>query len=260
MSEIKYDAFISYSHSEPDAYVAEKLHTMLEHYHISKKLQKISGKKKIERVFRDREELPLSSDLAANIREALENSEFLIVVCSPRAVRSEWVQREIETFLETHEKDKVLTLLTEGEPEEVFPEVLCYNDEVVLRENGEKEVVRKKVEPMAADIRGRTRKETEKKLKEEFLRILAPVLSCTYDTLRQRHREYRFRRIIAVTGAAAVLAVMFTVYAFYQASVSEERYQEARRNQARYLSEISGELLAEGDREGALQTALAIAP
>ena len=99
-------------------------------------------------------ELPLSSDLAANIREALENSEFLIVVCSPRAVRSEWVQREIETFLETHEKDKVLTLLTEGEPEEVFPEVLCYNDEVVLRENGEKEVVRKKVEPMAADIRG----------------------------------------------------------------------------------------------------------
>ena len=260
MSEIKYDAFISYSHSEPDAYVAEKLHTMLEHYHISKKLQKISGKKKIERVFRDREELPLSSDLAANIREALENSEFLIVVCSPRAVRSEWVQREIETFLETHEKDKVLTLLTEGEPEEVFPEVLCYNDEVVLRENGEKEVVRKKVEPMAADIRGRTRKETEKKLKEEFLRILAPMLSCTYDTLRQRHREYRFRRIIAVTGAAAVLAVMFTVYAFYQASVSEGRYQEARRNQARYLSEISGELLAEGDREGALQTALAIAP
>ena len=260
MSEIKYDAFISYSHSEPDAYVAEKLHTMLEHYHISKKLQKISGKKKIKRVFRDREELPLSSDLAANIREALENSEFLIVVCSPRAVRSEWVQREIETFLETHEKDKVLTLLTEGEPEEVFPEVLCYNDEVVLRENGEKEVVRKKVEPMAADIRGRTRKETEKKLKEEFLRILAPMLSCTYDTLRQRHREYRFRRIIAVTGAAAVLAVMFTVYAFYQASVSEGRYQEARRNQARYLSEISGELLAEGDREGALQTALAIAP
>ena len=63
-----------------------------------------------------------------------------------------------------------------------------------------------------------------------------------------------------MTGAAAVLAVMFTVYAFYQASVSEGRYQEARRNQARYLSEISGELLAEGDREGALQTALAIAP
>ena len=117
MEQIIYDAFISYSHSEPDSYVAEKLHFMLEHYHISRKIQEISGKKRIERVFRDREELPLSSDLAANIRQALENSEYLIVICSPRAVRSEWVQREIAVFLETHEKDKVLTLLVDGEPE-----------------------------------------------------------------------------------------------------------------------------------------------
>ena len=77
MEQIIYDAFISYSHSEPDSFVAEKLHSMLEHYHISRKLQEISGKKKINRVFRDREELPLSSDLAANIRQALEHSEYL---------------------------------------------------------------------------------------------------------------------------------------------------------------------------------------
>lgn len=67
MGKITYDAFISYSHSEPDAFAAKKLHSMLEHYHIPGKLQKISGKKKISRVFRDREELPLSSDLGANI-------------------------------------------------------------------------------------------------------------------------------------------------------------------------------------------------
>ena len=72
MEKITYDAFISYSHSEPDSFVAERLHSMLEHYHISRKLQEISGKKKISRVFRDREELPLSSDLGANIRQALE--------------------------------------------------------------------------------------------------------------------------------------------------------------------------------------------
>ncbi len=49
--------------------------------------------------------------------------EYLIVVCSSRAVNSEWVQREIETFLEIHEKDKILTLLVDGEPEEAFPEI-----------------------------------------------------------------------------------------------------------------------------------------
>lgn len=260
MDKILYDAFISYSHSEPDAYIAEKLHFMLEHYHISGKVREISGKKKISRVFRDREELPLSSDLAANIKDALEHSEYLIVICSPRSVRSEWVQREIETFLETHEKDKVLTLLAEGEPEEAFPEILCYTDEKVAGDDGKEEIVRTRVEPMAADVRGKTRKEMMKKLRQEFLRIVAPMLSCTYDMLRQRHREYLLRRVIAATGTVAVLAAMFTVYAFHQASVSEGRYQEARRNQARYLSQISGELLEEGDREGALKTVLAVSP
>lgn len=83
---VRYDAFISYSHSEPDAFVAGKLHSMLEHYKVPKKIREISGKKKIERVFRDREELPLSANLAMGICEALENSEYLIVICSPRSV------------------------------------------------------------------------------------------------------------------------------------------------------------------------------
>ena len=260
MDKIVYDAFISYSHSEPDSYIAERLHFMLEHYHISGKIREISGKKKISRVFRDREELPLSSDLAANIKDALEHSEYLIVICSPRSARSEWVLREISTFLETHGKEKVLTLLAEGEPEEAFPEILCYSEEKVTGADGQERIVRNKVEPMAADVRGKTRREMEKKLRDEFLRILAPMLSCTYDMLRQRHREYRLRRGIAATGTAAVLAAMFMVYAFHQASVSEGRYQEARRNQARYLAQISGELLAQGDREGALKTAMAVRP
>ena len=42
------------------------------------------GKKKIERVFRDQEELPIGSDLADNIKQALAESEFLIIICSPR--------------------------------------------------------------------------------------------------------------------------------------------------------------------------------
>lgn len=257
---VTYDAFISYSHSEPDAFVAKKLHSMLERYRVPKKIQELSGKKKIERVFRDREELPLSSNLASNICEALEHSEYLIVICSPRSLRSEWVQREIETFLLTHGKEKVLTLLVEGEPEEAFPEILCYEEERILRMDGTEEVARKKIEPMAADVRGKDRKETEKKLKEEFLRILAPMLSCTYDTLRQRHRDYVFRRILAAVGGIAVLAILFTIYAFHQAAVTDEQYQEARRNQARYLAGISGELLDTGDRTGALKTALAIVP
>lgn len=257
---VRYDAFISYSHSEPDAFVAGKLHTMLEHYKVPKKIQEISGKKKIERVFRDREELPLSANLAMGICEALENSEYLIVICSPRSVKSEWVQREIETFLLTHTKDKVLTLLAEGEPEESFPDSLCYEEKILHRPDGKAETVRERIEPMAADVRGADHREIEKKLKEEFLRILAPMLGCTYDELKQRHRDYMFRRVIAGVSAAAVLAVGVTAFTLYQAAKTEAQYQEARRNQARYLAGISGDLLDSGDRMGALKTVMAITP
>lgn len=257
---VKYDAFISYSHSEPDAFVAGKLHTMLEHYRVPKKIREICGKKKIERVFRDREELPLSANLAMSICEALENSEYLIVICSPRALKSEWVQREIETFLLTHTKDKVLTLLAEGEPEEAFPDILCCEEKTLHRLDGTTETVRERIEPMAADVRGKDHREIEKKLKEEFLRILAPMLGCTYDELKQRHRDYMFRRVIAGVSAAAVLAVGVTAFTLYQAAKTEAQYQAARRNQARYLAGISGELLDSGDRMGALKTVMAITP
>lgn len=257
---VRYDAFISYSHSEPDAFVAGKLHTMLEHYKVPKKIQEISGKKKIERVFRDREELPMSANLAMGICEALENSEYLIVICSPRSVKSEWVQREIETFLLTHTKDKVLTLLAEGEPEVAFPDSLCYEEKILHRPDGKAETVRERIEPMAADVRGADHREIEKKLKEEFLRILAPMLGCTYDELKQRHRDYMFRRVIAGVSAAAVLAVGVTAFTLYQAAKTEAQYQEARRNQARYLAGISGDLLDSGDRMGALKTVMAITP
>ena len=257
---VRYDAFISYSHSEPDAFVAGKLHSMLEHYKVPKKIREISGKKKIERVFRDREELPLSANLAMGICEALENSEYLIVICSPRSVKSEWVQREIETFLLTHTKDKVLTLLAEDEPEESFPDILCYEEKILHRPDGTAETVRERIEPMAADVRGADHREIEKKLKEEFLRILAPMLGCTYDELKQRHRDYMFRRVIAGVSAAAVLAVGVTAFTLYQAAKTEAQYQEARSNQARYLAGISGDLLDGGDRMGALKTVMAITP
>lgn len=259
-ANVHYDAFISYRHKELDSFVAQNLHKMLEHFHIPRKIQKTSGKKKIERIFRDREELPLTADLTSNIEEALLHSEYLIVICSPDANESEWVQREIKLFLETHDKEHVLTILANGEPQEAFPEVLCYNEEIVVDQNGEEIILKKAVEPLAADVRGKDLKEVKKKLKQEFFRILAPMLSCTYDDLRQRHREYRTRIALSAAGLFVALALGFTSYVLTQNARIKEQYDRAMINQSRYLCKISGELLNAGDRKGALQTALASLP
>ena len=49
-------------------------------------------------IFRDRDELPSSADLGGASNEALRQSRYQIVICSPRAAASRWVNEEIRTF------------------------------------------------------------------------------------------------------------------------------------------------------------------
>ena len=99
METYQYKAFISYRHTEPDASIAKKLHTMIENYAIPGNIQKTLGIRKMGRVFRDQEELPIGSDLNDNISSALQESEYLIVICSKETPQSYWVLKEIETFI-----------------------------------------------------------------------------------------------------------------------------------------------------------------
>ena len=112
----RYTAFISYRHLTPDAEVAQKLHRMIEAFSVPAGLRKKTGVRRLGRVFRDQEELPLSSSLGDDIHEALENSDWLICVCSPKYLESRWCREELRYFLSLGKKERVLTVLTEGEP------------------------------------------------------------------------------------------------------------------------------------------------
>ena len=122
--DIHYNAFISYRHHPQDIKVAETIHRSLEHFKVPKALKKKLKYTKL-RLFRDKEELPITSNLSDDITKALHNSDFLIVICSTHTKESMWVQREIETFLQTHDYSKVFTVLVDGEPYDTIPSVLC---------------------------------------------------------------------------------------------------------------------------------------
>ena len=153
--EFKYDAFISYRHAEKDTQIASEIQKSLERFDIPKALRKKTGKKRFQRVFRDVEELPISSNLTEDIEEALRVSEFLIVICSFRTSESDWVRREIETFLELHDYNKqlILTVLVEGEPDEVIPEILRHDNITHYLADGTFYCKDEVVEPLAADYR-----------------------------------------------------------------------------------------------------------
>src|ERR1051325_7273670 len=115
----RYWAFLSYS--SKDAVFAKKLHRCLERYSYPRDLVGRPGRdgpvpKKIFPVFRDREELPLSADLGSTIEDALRASRYLIVVCSPHAAKSRWVNEEIRHFKTLGRSDRLLALIIDGEP------------------------------------------------------------------------------------------------------------------------------------------------
>ncbi len=107
LSKDKYAVFISYRHEEPDCRWAVWLHSALESFVIPRGLRDSPDHRRIGRVFRDEEELAASPHLSADIQDALDRSDWLIVVCSPRAVELEWVNAEVQHFRELQRDDKI---------------------------------------------------------------------------------------------------------------------------------------------------------
>ena len=272
-----YNAFISYKHAQVDSKVAAAVQRSLERYRIPGKIRKKTGVNKIERVFRDKDELPITSNLGDDISYALEHADYLIVICSPRTKESIWVSREIDYFLQTHDKSKVLTVLAEGEPQDVIPEILLTDEEVFEDENGNQVKRTIPMEPLSADYRMSMKAAT----REELPRLAATLVGCSYDELMNRQRQYRMRRTTAIFAGILSVALGFGAYMFYsnmrldesnrrldesnrqleERNVQlDESYQEVLRNRSRYLANESGKLLDDEQRMDALQLALAALP
>ncbi len=256
--ERHYNAFISYRHHPDDIRVATDIHRSLEHFRIPKALRKQNEGP--FRLFRDKEELPASSNLSDDIAAALKNSDYLVVICSVHTKESVWVQREIEMFLQTHDRGKVLTVLAGGEPYEVIPEILLH-DEKVDPVTGDVTVVDR--EPLSCDWRLPRRKAKN----EELPRLAAALLGCPYDELRQRQRQYRMKRLVAVFSAALVASLCLTAYFVYttltirDANIRiQENLNTALKNQSMHLATAAEERLAQGDRLTAIALAMAALP
>lgn len=244
---MKYNAFISYRHLPKDKFVAETLHKTLESFKLPKSLYSKCNNHSIERVFRDRDELPLSSDLSNPIDAALKESEFLIVICSPQLKESRWCLREIETFKAIHGREKILAVLAEGEPSESFPEAILKEEYEEIDENGNTVVKSRCVEPLAADVRGKSKHQIKKMVKEESLRLIAPMFGLSYDDLKQRHRERLIKKRIAYASVIAGVLAIFGIVSSTMAIKIYRQNKEIKKNYAASLCSESNTLYSEGN-------------
>src|SRR5215472_755347 len=103
-----YAAFISYSRAV-DGRLAPAVHDGLQRF------ARPWYRLRALRLFRDEASLSANPALWPSIASALDSSSFFILLASPEAAGSRWVQREILHWLGRHSGDRLLIALTDGE-------------------------------------------------------------------------------------------------------------------------------------------------
>ncbi len=220
---MRYRAFLSYSHA--DAPWARWLLRKLEGYRVPSRLVGTPGidgpiPARLGAMFRDRDELPSAGDLSTTIRDALDQSATLVVVCSPAAAQSQWVNAEVEAFRSSGRGARVLCFIVDGDPGSRDPQHDCFPPALLQPDaNG----VRR--EPLAADARavgdGRDR---------AVLKLVAGLLGVGYDTLAQREAQRRNRKLASVAAASfagMALALALAATAWVARNDAQRRQAQA---------------------------------
>ncbi|WP_293907774.1 toll/interleukin-1 receptor domain-containing protein [Phenylobacterium sp.] len=242
-SLLRYSAFISYSSA--DVAVAKRLHRQLEMYRLPRRLvgkarsAQLRGRR-LKPIFRDLADLSAEHDLTSAIREALAQSENLIVLCSPNSAKSEWVGREIEYFRALHGDGRIRAALIEGSAGTSFHPALL------------KKTRGAPVEPLAADFTKGGRGWRLGKLK-----LMAGLAGAQLDELIQRDAQRRMQVVVGLAvGVVVTLGVIIALMAVAMGASAEAEKQ--RRQATGLVDYMLTDLRAKAKRSGRLEELAAV--
>ncbi|MBP1823164.1 PQQ-binding-like beta-propeller repeat protein [Mycobacterium sp. OAE908] len=222
---IAYDAFLSYAHRDKQVTTA-----------IQKGLHRIGcrfGRLRALRVFRDDTNLEAAPDLWARITAALDSSRFMIVVLSPQAAASKWVDKELAYWLEYRGHDKLMLVLAEGHLNWDV-EHGRFDDSSDAAPPALKVPGSLRAEPLYIDVSGDSPWDLRSlSFRDKVTALAAPIHGKPKDQLEgddQRERR-RFRRLRAAAVAGLVMltvtSVVFAVVAVAQRQQAEQHLHEA---------------------------------
>ena len=268
-----YDAFISYSHAA-DGKLAPALQNALQRF------AKPWYRRRALHLFRDQTSLSATPGLWPAIEQALTRSRYFLLLASPEAADSRWVQQEVQWWLEHKSPQTLLIALTDGK---------------IAREEGAKDFDWETTDalppnlkgvfvetPLWVDFRWAKGAESFSTKNPEFQNALAALAAPLRDLpkedlIGEDVRQHR-RALLLARGAAAVLVVLFAaavasaVFAFQQrdkateaAVVSQIRALSAQARLQRNLDQdergalLAAEAYAASMRNGGMQRGVAAA-
>ncbi|MBQ9129019.1 MAG: toll/interleukin-1 receptor domain-containing protein, partial [Thermoguttaceae bacterium] len=219
----RYFAFISYS--SKDAKIAKSLQRRLETYKLPTTLRNeleaergVKFPKRLSPIFRDMTDLEAGVLGRALLRE-LEDSKFLIVVCSPNSATSAWVNQEVENFILMGRYDRIVLYIVDGEPNasdpsrEAFPPILRRKPEYLTydtaspEENAERRVELESILSQNGELKGLSTRQEGPRV--AFMKTVARILELKPDDLIQREKRRRLAKIrLWTSGVALTLALI----------------------------------------------------
>lgn len=199
-----YYAFIS--HSTTDEKIALWLRKELEGYHIPSAVQRdYHAPKRLRPVFMYQTDLA-GTQLEDALGQSLADSQYLIVVCSPSAAQSGYVNNEVQHFIDTGRADKIIPFIVSGTPyasqkgnssDECFPPAL-----ISLKEKGQ--------ESRGINLSEMTEKNGSKM--SAVVNVIASMLGVRYDVLWDRYQR-RQRKIITIS--TIIICILFLIGMIY---------------------------------------------
>ncbi len=193
----RYRAFISYSQREKG--VARRLHRALETYRVPKGIDApVAPDRRLGRFFRDDDEMGASQSLGAALEGALDDSENLIVICSPSAAQSKWVDAEVRHFKSRGDAG-VFAVIVAGEPNAKDPSNECFPPALKVKIGAGGVATSEPDEPRAPELR-------HDGMQKVRAQLAAGLLGIPFDDLWRRDRR-RARRTKLLVAAASIFIV-----------------------------------------------------
>jgi tetratricopeptide (TPR) repeat protein len=249
LKKLRYKAYLSYSHS--DEKWADWLHRGLESYRIPGRLRESSKAELPESlapIFRDRDDLSSSADLNKTLLQALAQSGALLLICSPAAATSRWVNEEVRAFRKMHGEEHILCMVVDGDPQAPAGEGGCFPPALFEPATGERAPgdgiapAAPAREPLAADPRDFA---DGKRL--ALLKMVSGLLGVRLDELRRRDlaRRRRGRLVLAAAAVGALTLGGLT----WNAKVQERAERAQSEQMASFIVGLGEELRGDLDLE-----------
>lgn len=193
-----HDAFISYSRK--DAAFVAVLEAALRRYKPPRDL--LAPQRRLN-IFRDTEDFT-GTEYYASIEKHLQSSRKLLVICSPNARQSAYVDDEIRRFAQTRAASEIIPVLIAGIP----------NNQAKSDDDEEAAFPKALIEcldmPLACDYRGfdpkSDRPASGKRFQQDWFLLLANIYGCSRAEIEQRERRRQREQRIRWTAAGVTVA------------------------------------------------------